>query len=379
MKTSKNNKLNKLLKGSAVLALPALLSLSNVNAAEEMILLGDANSSGSKIVLNDLYGGVRYTYTKDAAGNKLADLFKYTAGFDVSIKMWNNQIQIDIEGATGDSALSKFVSTNLGSTAPDDIDTEFNIRRLSITLRPANNGNVEITVGAFSPEQGAGSDYSTLDGDIPVMGVKGKVKYDGKGSYVVATYGNVDVGGTVNVFDRLGDFGKDNNFFQLMVHHVINEVLSGSLEYMRYEDDNFIRGALNYQPKQWANTTIILEALTRIKNSDIAGDKTGYLLALTVEKEIKDIFAGRTLIVSGSLIYQDEDKDIRLPINEFVPQGASARLKLLIPDLYVKGNTAVAVYIEAIKGLDSGNKSTGVRAGTSVSWGGSNKKKPKAQ
>jgi hypothetical protein len=375
MKT-KTNKLKALLAGSALLACPALIPSAS---AADMIILGGENAAGPRVVLNDIWGGVRYSYERDADKNKLADLFKYTAGFDISVKMWGDQVQIDIEGATGDSALSKYIATSLGNTAPDDFETEFNIRRLSITLRPMNNGRVEVTVGAFGVEHGAGTEFSGLDNDIPVMGVKGRVTYDSKGSYVVATYGNIDIAGTVNVFERFKDFGDDNNFFQLMVHHVINEVLSGSLEYMRYEGDDFFRGALTYQPKEWANTSIILEALTRLKNDDIAGDKSAYLLALTVAKTF-EILNERSLVIDGSLIYQDQDKDIRLPISDFVPVGASARLRATVPDLISRGNARVAVYLEAIKGLDSGNKSLGVRGGTNVSWGGNNaSNKPRAQ
>jgi hypothetical protein len=375
MKT-KTNKIKALLAGSALLACPALITSAS---SAEMIILGGENASGPRVILNDLWGGVRYSYVKDENKNKLADLFKYTAGFDISIKMWGDQIQIDIEGATGDSALSKYIATSLGKTSPDDFETEFNIRRLSLTLRPMNNGRVEVTVGAFGVEHGAGTEISGLDKDIPVMGVKGKVTYDGKGSYVVATYGNIDVAGTVNVFERFKDFGDDNNFFQLMVHHVINEVLSGSLEYMQYEGDDFIRGALTYEPSQLANISIILEVLIRLKNSNIAGDKFAYFLALTVAKTF-EVLNERTLVIDGSLIYQDQDKDIRLPISDFVPVGASARLRATMPDLISRGNARVAVYLEAIKGLNSGNKSLGVRTGTNVSWGGNNaSSKPRAQ
>jgi len=354
-----------------VLALLTGVSHSSVQAEDSMILFG-GQEDGARVELNEARFGTRYRYAKDAADNKIASLLEYAATLDVSVYFWGDRIQIDLEAATGDNALSKYVASTIGDEGEAaDWDTEFNIRRLSLTLRPDNNGNVELTIGAFSPEHGAGTELTGLDKDIPIMGYKAKVKYgEGKG-YVAVTMGNVDPTGTVNVFDRFEDFGNDNNYLQVLVHHMISEALSVSVDWTQYgaDNDNFIRGAVKYSPSQWKNTTIILEAMTRLQNDDIAGDEAGYVFAATINHKLENVLAGRTVILEGSLMYVDDENDIRFPLASFLPVGPSARIAASIPDLFVRGNLSVEAYTEAVFAFD--NDAMEIRTGLSAGFGGS--------
>ena len=337
---------------TALISVPAMaVVLGGFNAqADRNPTVIELGSSGSSVTLNEAKVETRYRYQTDKMGNEVANLFEHRALFDVTVSFFEDKVRIDLQGATGGSFSSTWGESGGDSASSDAPDLNFYLRRLSITLAPTKG--IELTGGSFGPQLGAGSDSTYLSKEGYIMGYRAKVSYD-KG-YVVVTGGYVGDFNNPNVFDRFERLTKTDefNYLQVLIHHQINQMVQGSLDYTRLNGEDYVRGALKISVAKWTKfiDSITVEGIARLKNEDIAGDEVAKAIAVTLKKKFENLLAGRNLEVALTYLYQDGD--MKMPMSEYNMEGNSLRLRFACDNLVDFKWGSVTAYIDMTQNLD---------------------------
>jgi hypothetical protein len=335
--------------------LAVMSSLSQSASASHSIEFGKGSAFPVEVTLNKAEVVARYNLSTDATGEITKSQDGHKALFDVTVSFFKDKVKFDFYGSTG--AAFKSSGNTFGSGVPGEEVLDYHLRRMSMTLSPAQG--LDISVGSLGPSYGAGTENSYLDADGYIMGYRAKAKIEN--STLVVTGGYLGDLKNPSVFDRTDRMG-DLNYLQLVLTQAIGKLIVTSLEYNKIDGDDYLRGAVKIQLSQWVK---LLDSLVVEDMVKMTGDEAN-LLAATLKSKFKNILGnilpGRDLEVALTYAYMTED--MKLPVGDKVFDGQSVRVKISLPNLIQFGKVAnlgiFADYVQDIEDLDRINFESGL-------------------
>lgn len=286
----------------------------------------------------------RYQIVTDPNGNVVGNDIQDRALLNLKVAFFNNRIRIEMTGMTGNSFAVSFNKTGLIS---DDSAFDFYLRRLFITAAPTRG--VELSMGSFGPEFGAGTENTSIDADGYIVGYRARVEIR-NGSLVVTT-GYLGDFKDPNVFNRFGRL-DELNYLQAVLNYQLMQYVRSSLEFDRIGDHDYVRPALKINVDQWTRfaDALAVETLVPIRN----GDSGAFAFSAGVSKRIKDVFGvlvpGRDLLLSTQ--YQHAQLQADLPFGDHVIAGNSMRFQIRIAKLADFPGGSLDAFFDYVQGLD---------------------------
>lgn len=329
------------------LALLAMILTSGAQAASPDQTLFEIGSDTAPVIRMSIDQGEissRYQIITDPNGNIVGKDIQDRALINLKIAFFNNRVRIEMTGMTGNSFA---VSFNKTGWINGDPAFDFYLRKLFITAVPTKG--VEVSVGSFGPEFGAGTENTSLDADGYIVGYRARAEIQ-NGSIVVTT-GYLGDFKDPNVFDRLGRL-DELNYFQAVLNYQLMQYVRSSLEFDRAGDHDYIRPALKISVDQWTRFADVLavETLAPIRNADDGA----FAFAAGAQKRIKEVFGtlvpGRDLLLSAQYQYARFQAD--LPFGDHVISGNSMRFQIRMAKLADFPGGSLDAFFDYVQSLD---------------------------
>lgn len=284
--------------------------------------------------INDLSVATRYRIQQNAAGDLSNNQLQLRLNMDVNLLFFKDHVQIDFQGATGQTFGSLWSSTGIGDHAND---FEFNFRRLALTLKPSDH--FEFKTGSMAPVFGAGTDNTYIDADGYIMGYRARIKYEP--TEIVVTGGYLGDYAQPNVFHRFNEL-DDVTYFQVLLQQRLSEIVKASIDYSYfgksddiYQPMNMARGAVMLNLSQW--TPIVDLVTTEYSHGFHPGAEHDLnLFALESIKKLKKVEAlgNRDVVIGLNYLYHSDNlKDIPFPIEDKGFKGSSYRINFSLLNL----------------------------------------------